>query len=110
MPINAGDLDQRLTIRQRAAGVDARGQANGAWQTVATVWGKSMPGLGREFAAAAGLQSSYPTVFRIRRRTDITHAMQVLWRGVPYDVEAAVPSVGVEGTDLVCVQGVRDGD
>ena len=41
--ITIGQLDQRLTLQSRSAGVDVLGQASGAWVTVATVWGRARP-------------------------------------------------------------------
>jgi SPP1 family predicted phage head-tail adaptor len=38
--IKAGDLRSRIVIQRMAAGQDAAGEENGAWQTVATVWGE----------------------------------------------------------------------
>ena len=111
MPLNAGELDRRIRIQYRAAGKDARGQNNGAWTTLATVWAKPMPKAGREFFAASQLQAELGFVWRIRHRTDVGAEMRVLdeW-DTPYDSAGApVPSANREWLDLPCLTGVRDG-
>lgn len=109
MPLNAGQLDRRIVIRQRAAGVDARGQVNGAWTTLATVWAMPMPRAGREFFAASQLQNELGFAWRIRYRTDVTGSMQVTEGGLSYDIQSVVPSFNREWLDLMCIQGVKDG-
>jgi len=113
MPLNAGFLDTPITLQQQASGVDARGQANGAWQSIGTdpdVWAQQMPAKGREFFAAGQMQAEGATAWRIRYRTDITAQMRVLDDlGNPWDIAAPpVPSANREWLDLYCIQGVRD--
>ena len=109
MPLNAGQLDRRITIQARASGNDARGQANGAWTDSATVWAMPMPKQGREFFAASQLQSELGFAWRVRYRTDITAAMRVIEGDDAYDIQAVVPSFNREWLDLMCIQGVKDG-
>lgn len=111
MPLNAGQLDRRVTIQARAAGTDDRGQPNGAWGTVATVWAMPMPAKGREFFAASQMQAEGAMAWRIRYRTDVGAEMRVLDDlGDPWGIVAPpVPSANREWLDLYCLQGVRDG-
>lgn len=111
MPLNAGQLDRRITIQARATGVDERGQPNGAWTDVATVWAMPMPTKGREYFAAGQMQAEGGMAWRIRYRADITAAMRVLDDlGEPWEIAAPpMPSANREGLDLFCLQGVRDG-
>lgn len=111
MPLNAGQLDRRITIQARAAGVDERGQPNGTWTTVATVWAMPMPKAGREYFAAGQMQAEGGMAWRIRYRTDITAAMRVLDDlAEPWEIAAPpMPSANREWLDLFCLQGVRDG-
>lgn len=111
MPLNAGGLDRRIRIQQRAAGKDERGQKDGAWTTFATVWAQPMPKAGREFFAASQLQAELGFIWRVRFRDDVTADMRVLdeW-DTPYDVAGApVPSGNREWLDIPCITGVRDG-
>ena len=109
MPLNAGQLDRRIALQARAAGVDARGQPSGAWATAATVWAQPMPKAGREYFAAGQLQTEGAMAWRIRYRTDVTATMRVLEGSTPYDITAVVPSFNREWLDLMCLQGVKDG-
>jgi SPP1 family predicted phage head-tail adaptor len=112
MPLNAGFMDTPITLQARAAGVDARGQPNGAWGSLATdasVWAQPMPAKGREYFAAGQLQAEGAMAWRIRYRTDLTAAMRVLEGATPYDIVAVVPSANREWVDLYCTQGVKDG-
>lgn len=109
--MNSGLLDQRITIQQRVAAVDAAGQDNYTWVDFATVWARAEPVRGREFFAASQTQSTIDTKFTLRWREGIDSTMRVLWREVPYDI--ASPPIDVGGQrvslELMCVTGVRDG-
>lgn len=109
--ITAGMLDQRITLQQRAAGVDVLGQAAGAWQTVAEVWARARPLRSRELFAAGSIGNVTDVEFTVRWRTGITAQMRVLWRGVPYDITGE--PIDIDGQQqwmqLLAANGVRDG-
>lgn len=106
----AGALEQRITIQQRVAGVNALGQAVQSWADYAVVWAAVDPLRGREFFAAGQTQSEVTTRFTIRWRQGITSTMRVVWRGQPYDVLAVIePQGGKQMLELMCAQGVGDG-
>lgn len=109
--IGAGQLDQRLTLQQRAAGVDAHGQPSGAWQTVATVWGRARPLRSRELFAAGQVQNVTDVEFTVRWRADVRSTWRVLWRGVPHDITGE--PIDIDGQtqwlQLLAASGVRDG-
>lgn len=109
--ITVGQLDQRLTLQSRSAGVDVLGQPSGAWATVATVWGRARPLRSRELFAAGQAQAVTDVEFTVRFRSDITPAWRVLWRGVPYDLTGA--PIDIDGQrqwlELLAATGVRDG-
>ena len=111
MKISAGNLDQRLTLQSRVAGVDGLGQPNGAWQTVATVWGRARPLRSRELFAAGAVQNVSDVEFTIRWRDDINNTWRVMWGGLPHDITGH--PIDVDGAKI-CLQllassGVRDG-
>ena len=109
--ITLGMLDQRLTLQSRAAGADVLGQPSGAWQTVATVWGKVRPLRSRELFAAGQVQNVSDVEFTIRYRSDVLATWRVLWRGTPHDITGA--PIDVDGQrqwlQLLAASGVRDG-
>ena len=109
--LNAGALDQRVTIQARTSGQDARGQALDTWVDVATVWARVQPRRGRDFFAAAQDQATFDCTVWLRYRTDVTSAHRLLWKGLPLNIEGQPVDVGGAGVmlELMCVQGVRAG-
>lgn len=103
----AGDLNRQITIRKRAAGVDALNRPNGAYATFATVWAspRTQTGMGRivneGVSATLGAYS-----WRIRYRTDITLDMIVTYEGQDFAiVDIKQDFAGKDWTDLVCSLG-----
>ena len=108
--LNAGQLDQRITLQSKVAGVDSLGQDSTTWADVATVWAQAQPIRGREFFAAGQTQSEVSVRFRIRYRSDVTEQMRVLWRSVAHDIEAVIQTNGDKtGIELMCLSGTKDG-
>lgn len=107
--MNSGNLDQRVTLQSRAAGLDALGQANGAWTDVATVWAKVAPLSSREFFAAAQIQQEQTVRITIRQRPGVSQLTRVLWKGVAYDVTSVIQYPRQPFLELRALQGVKDG-
>jgi len=112
--MDISQLDQRITLQSRVDAENSRGENAYTFANLATVpemWANARPLRGREFFAAAQVQSELTAVFTIRYRSDVTETMRVLWNGVPYDI--ASPPINVNGAnewlELMCVSGVRDG-
>lgn len=110
--MDAGQLNQRITIQQRASSVDALGQESTSWSDLATVWARARPTSGRDMFAAGREQATIDVQFSIRYRTDVNpDTCRVLWNSVPYDIvgrPANVRGANVE-LELNCTAGVRDG-
>lgn len=109
MPINSGQLDRRIKLQTRAAGIDGRGQPNGAWVDTATVWAQPMPAKGREYFAAGAMQDESSMAWRIRNRAGVEPTMRLLEGTVAYDIQAVIQSPSREWLDLYCLTGIRDG-
>jgi len=110
MSLNAGHLDQLVVLQSRATGQDAHGQANGAWQAVATLWAQVQPLRGNEFFAAGQTHAEVDVRIRIRYRAGVLPTMRVLWRGTPHDIISVIePNGGREQLELMCRTGARDG-
>ena len=96
--LTSGDLDQRITLQQRDASRDSRGQKSETWINIATnptVFAKARPTTAREFQSANATQALGTIAFTIRYRTDINADMRVLWRGIAYELIA--PPVDPDG-------------
>jgi SPP1 family predicted phage head-tail adaptor len=102
----AGQRNQRVTIQALPdpPTSDDQGQPTSAWADVATVWAQALPPRGREYAAAGGVQSEAPVIFRIHYRAGLTSAMRVVWRGKPYAIVADPIDLngGRHTIELVC--------
>lgn len=79
--MDAGQLDQRVTIQSFTQAGDGGGGGPKTWTTIATVWAHVRPLSGRERLQADQLESPANYRVTIRRRTDITAAKRILWQG-----------------------------
>jgi SPP1 family predicted phage head-tail adaptor len=108
--IRAGDLRERITVQSKSVTRNSIGDEVVTWPDFATVWAQVEPLRGREFFAAAQMQSSVEVRFRIRYRSDLTvDAHRVLWRGVTYDIRSLIDVDGRRNVlELMCASGVHD--
>lgn len=112
MYLNAGELDQFITVQQRAAGQDSRGQPNGAWADhLVNIRAKVDTRPGQDVFGGGQEQPTLPVTFRIRYRTGLHERMRVVWRGQAYELVGQ--PINVKGAnvaiDLPCVAGLGDG-
>lgn len=109
--LNAGALDQRVTLQRRTVGRDDRGQALETWATVATLWASVKPRRGRDFLAAAQDQATFDCTVWLRYRADILATDRLLWKGQPLDIVGQPVNVAGAGvwTELMCTQSARAG-
>lgn len=112
LPLSAGEKDQLVTVQRRAAGTDARGQPNGAWQTLhANLWAKVAPLRTRELLAAAQVQTPVDTLVAIDYVAGLLPSDRLLWGTQPLEIVGAPIDVdGQQHTlEIQCLQGERDG-
>lgn len=107
--MDAGQLDQRVTLQSRSVVTDAAGQDTITWVDVATVWAQCQALRGREFFAAAQVQQEQTVKVRIRYRADVVQTMRLVWQGRAYDITGVVPVGRKEMLEIMCLQGVKDG-
>lgn len=109
MQLNAGQLNRRVTIRQRSATQDAAGQPVETWTDLATVWAwiKAPAGVAAAERLAANRDTSTVTYsMRIRYRTDVTAGMRAAEGADLFDIQQVIiDRAGREFTDLVCTVG-----
>lgn len=91
----AGDLTERVTFQQEVRVSDGGGGDVVTWQTVVTVDAQVRPLNGRERLQADQLQASANYRLTIRRRTDLTESMRVVWSGHPDPMQ--IRYIGREG-------------
>lgn len=109
--INAGELNQRITLQQKTTTRNAIGEAVVTWSDVATVWAKVMPLRGNAFYAANQEQHVVDARFMIRERSGLSVGMRLLWKGQPYDITNLIPGTDqYQGTiEINAINGVKDG-
>lgn len=105
MPRN---MRERVSFYSPPADRDAVGQATGDWSPEGTRWAEVLPLRGREFFAAAAVQQEMSVKIRIRRWDDVNTTWRAQWDGLYYDITSAV-RVGTDMTEILMVQGVKDG-
>ena len=88
--MNAGQLDQRVTVERLTEGVDEIGQSITTWAPVLSAWAAVEPLTGREYIAAAAVQSEVSTRVRMRYRPGITTADRVTHEGRLYNVVSVI--------------------
>lgn len=108
--MDAGKLDQRVTIQEKSVTRAANGEEVITWVTHAERWARVEPIRGREFFAAAQMQGAVDYRVTIRYLSTVTRAMRLLWRGVVLDIVAEPIDVNARKAylELMCVSGVRD--
>lgn len=84
--MDAGKLDQRVTLQSVSSTTDAGGGRVETWATVATLWASVRPMSGRERLQADQLESPANYRVTIRRRTDLTTDKRILWKGKPLNI------------------------
>lgn len=108
--MDAGKLDQRVTLQQRSGVADGLGQVTLTWVDVATVWARVVPLRGREFFAAAQIQQENTVRVILRKRSDVTSAWRLVWRGVAHDVTGVIALADDPGfMEIMALAGVKDG-
>lgn len=88
--MNAGALDQRVTLERFTSTTDDWGGVVEAWAPLATVWAAVEPLVGREYLAAAALVAEVTARVRMRYRPGITSQDRVIHEGKTYGIVSVV--------------------
>ncbi len=92
--MNSYNLTSRITIQQRGAGQDAAGQPVQTWVDVATVWANIRYLSGVETIKSDAPVSVAKASICIRRRTDISAGMRVVFGSAVFNIQAVLPDEG----------------
>jgi len=98
--MQAGRLDQRVTVERYSTIYDDWGSPVAAWTPLATVWAAVEPLTGREYFAADAAQSEVTARIRMRYRPGITSQDRVIHEGKTYGIESVI-DVRSAGRELV---------
>ena len=106
--VDPGELTERITLQSRSVAKDSYGQDTITWVDAATVWARVRAIHGREFFAAAQVQQEQTIKVLIRQRSDVLPTWRLMWQGRAHDITGVIP-IGREWTEIMCLQGVKDG-
>ena len=86
LQLDPGELDQRVTIREKVRASDGAGGFTESWQDYATRWAKVKPMSGERRFAAAQTDHLRDTEVTVRRDPGITESMAIVWQGQSLDI------------------------
>lgn len=98
--MNAGKLDQRVTVERFTTTTDSWGQPIETWAPLFTCWAAVEPLVGREFIAAQAAQSEVTARIRMRYRPGLTAQDRVIHDGKTYNIVSVI-DVRSENRELV---------
>lgn len=108
MDVDAGELNERLTLRAPVASKSGTGSDVITYPDMTPdIWAKHVP-LGmrdREFLAAGQKQFEQHARFIIRRRLDIIPTWRLAWLGEEYNV-ISITQQDRQWTDVLCQKGL----
>lgn len=105
--MNAGPLRNQIVIEQKSVTRDAYGAEVVSWVTFATVWASYQTITGREFFAAAQVNSTVTAKFGIRWLENVTTAMRVSYDSKLYNIVAILDSDRRADLMLMCEEAAR---
>ncbi len=88
--MNAGKLDQRVTVERFTSTVDDWGTPIESWAPLFTCWASVEPLVGREYIAAQAAQSEVTARIRMRYRPGLTSQDRVIHEGTTYGIESVI--------------------
>lgn len=88
--MKAGDLGQKISLERIIEGSDELGQPLTEWLPIVNTWAAVEPLAGREYIAAAAIQSEVTTRVRLRYRPGITSADRVNHEGRVYNIVSVI--------------------
>lgn len=101
--MKTGQLNSYVAIQQLTTGQDEIGQPTTAWTTLASVWADIRYLQGLETIKGGAETSIVKTSIRIRRRTDITASMRVVYGSTTFQIKSVLPDEQNRvHVDLVC--------
>ena len=88
--MNAGKLDQRVTVERYTSTEDELGQPIQSWAPLFTCWAAVEPLVGREYLAAQAAVSEVTARIRMRFRPWMTAQDRVIHNGTTYNIVSLI--------------------
>lgn len=109
--VSAGPRNQRVSFERRVAGQNSLGESSQDWELVGTpLWASVLPVGGKEFFAQGQVRASTTLrVLVLPPSFGVDESMRLVWRGLPYVVQAINPPGSVTRLlEVMAVTGVPD--
>jgi SPP1 family predicted phage head-tail adaptor len=99
-----GELRHRIRIEQKTRTGTPGAYTGETWSELKSVWSKYEPLAGREIVVADDIVHRQTCRFTIRRRTDVTAAMRVIYKGRTFAILGVrdLEDGGWRWTELTC--------
>ena len=109
--IDAGKLDRRIVVQQRANDKDSSGQRSMLWSDVTAMWARIEQLQGRELELAQAINAEITHRITVRYRSWITAAHRVIYQGRVMGIVAPPIDVDTEHVllHLMCSEGINRG-
>lgn len=105
--MKVGALRHRVTIQNFTTVELPSGQEKEIWADVATVWAEVKSVSGRELVTSGAEMSEITVRIWMRYRNDVSSTSRIVFRGLVYDIAAALPDAKLTRLELLCKQGVK---
>lgn len=107
---DSGWLDRRITIQQRASGLDSFGQSSIAWTDYLSCWARIEPLSGHELVTAQAVNAEVTHKVTVLYRPGITAAMRAVYQGRYFNVQNVLdPETAHVISELHCSEGLNPG-
>lgn len=107
--MQAGKLDQRITIQRKTTTFNTYNEPIEAWADLFTTWAEAITGGGGEFNATQKQYSDASSVFKVRYdglSSTITELDRITWGGLTYHVLNVDPVNGLRKELLITTRKV----
>ncbi|WP_272681823.1 phage head closure protein [Providencia sp. PROV129] len=102
-------LLRHIVIFQRSELVKLpSGARENQWVDIVTTRAEVKPISGRELLASGAEMSEITVRVWMRFRSDINSTCRMVFNGLNYDIQSAIPDVKNTRLELLCKQGVKD--
>jgi SPP1 family predicted phage head-tail adaptor len=92
--INPGNLRHKITIQEKVLTSNEHGYEVEQWQDWMTVWASKSGLSGREYYAAASIQSENDVIYKIRYVQGVNSDMRIVEGTNTYDIKSVVDKDG----------------
>jgi SPP1 family predicted phage head-tail adaptor len=101
MTFTAQELAHRVVLQRQTTTTNEWGEQETTWATYADTFARVDPLVGREYFAAAQVQSEQSVKFTLRWRDDVKASDRLLYGGGTFDIQSAIDVGGRHRETLI---------